>query len=90
MTTQIQFAEPRFVTASKLVRLKHDNGLGVTNGTKRGRLEIFAEILFFCDQRKAKTHNVQNKLELCTVTEPSKVADFSGPAFDGNGEVRYY
>ena len=56
MTTQIQFAEPKYVTASKVWRVKHDNGLGITNGTKRGRLEIFAEILLFCDQRKAKTN----------------------------------
>ena len=90
MTTQTQFAEPRYVIASKMLRMKHDNDLGVTNGAKRGRLEIFAEILFFCDQRKAKTHNVQNKLELCTVTASSKVVDVSGLAFDGNGEVRYH
>ena len=56
MTTQIQLAEPRHVIEAKLLRLKQDNSLGVTNGTKRGRLEIFAEILFFCDQRKAKTN----------------------------------
>jgi len=56
LTTQTQFAEPRYVIASKMLRLKQDNGLGVTNGTKRGRLEIFAEILLFCDQRKAKTN----------------------------------
>jgi predicted transcriptional regulator len=56
LTAQIQFALPRYVTASRFLRLKHGDGLGVTNGTKRGRLEIFAEILFFCDQRKAKTN----------------------------------
>jgi predicted transcriptional regulator len=63
LTTQSQFAEPRHVTALKFLRLKHDNGLGVTNGTKRGRLEIFAEILLVCDQRKAKT-NIMYKTNL--------------------------
>ena len=59
-----------------MLRMKHDTGLGVTNGTKRGRLEIFAEILLFCDQRKAKTNimygtnlnyaQLQNHLKLLT------------------------
>jgi predicted transcriptional regulator len=56
LTTQLQLAEPRCVIASKMSKLKHDNSLSVTNRTKRGRLEIFAEILLFCDQRKAKTN----------------------------------
>jgi predicted transcriptional regulator len=38
------------------VKLKQCNCLSFTNGVKRGRLEIIAEILLLCEQSKALTH----------------------------------
>lgn len=40
---------------TKVVKLKQSYGWNITNGSRRGRLEIIAEILLFCDQPKAKT-----------------------------------
>jgi len=45
---------------SKLWRLKQSNGWNVKNAVKRGRLEIIADILLFCDQHKAKTSIMYN------------------------------
>jgi predicted transcriptional regulator len=53
LTTQIQLPS-KFFTESRLLRLKQGNGWNF-NGVKRGRLEIIAEILLYCDQHKAKT-----------------------------------
>jgi len=55
--TQVQF---RGAIESKLWRLKQDNGWNVNNSAKRGRLEIIAEILLFCDRQKAKTNIMYN------------------------------
>jgi predicted transcriptional regulator len=46
-----------------MLRLKQANARRLTNGAKRGRLEIIAEILLYCDQRKAKT-NIMYKTNL--------------------------
>jgi predicted transcriptional regulator len=45
----------RYKYETKLVTLKENDGWNTYNGTKRGRLEIIAEILLFCGQQKAKT-----------------------------------
>ena len=45
---------------SRLWRLKQVNGWNVNKAVKRGRLEIIAEILLFCDRRKAKTKIMYN------------------------------
>jgi predicted transcriptional regulator len=50
----------KYATESKLWRLKQGNGWNVNNAVKRGRLEIIAEILLFCDQHKAKTSIMYN------------------------------
>ena len=54
MTTQIQLP-PKFVMESKFLKLKQGNVWTSNNSVKRGRMEIIAEILLFCDQQKAKT-----------------------------------
>jgi len=71
--TQVQF---RYAIESRLWRLKQVNGRNVGKAVKRGRLEIIAEILLFCDRRKVKTkimYNVnlnyaQLKMHLSTLT----------------------
>ena len=71
--TQVQF---RYAIESRLWRLKQVNGRNVDKAVKRGRLEIIAEILLFCDRRKVKTkimYNVnlnyaQLKMHLSTLT----------------------
>jgi predicted transcriptional regulator len=40
---------------TRLTKLKRDNGWNNNSGARRGRLEIIAEILLFCDRQKAKT-----------------------------------
>src|SRR3990170_4716828 len=54
LTTQIQLP-PRFAIESKFLKVKQGTGWTAYNGAKRGRMEIIAEILLFCDQQKAKT-----------------------------------
>jgi len=54
LTTQIQLP-PKFVMESKFLKLKQGNVWTSNNSVKRGRMEIIAEILLFCDQQKAKT-----------------------------------
>lgn len=76
MNAQIQVAPSKYMLESKFFRLKQGNGGAITNGTKRGRLEIISEILLFCDQYKAKTNimyrtnlnyaQLQNHLKLLT------------------------
>jgi predicted transcriptional regulator len=50
----------KYAIEPKLWRLKQGNGWNVNNSVKRGRLEIIAEILLFCDQHKAKTSIMYN------------------------------
>jgi predicted transcriptional regulator len=40
---------------NKLTKLRESNGWGFARGSKRGRLEVMAEILFYCTQQKTKT-----------------------------------
>ena len=53
LTTQIQLSS-RFAIESKFLKVKQGSPW-ITNGAKRGRMEIIAEILLFCDHQKAKT-----------------------------------
>ena len=55
MNAQIQIPPLKYVNESKIIRLKQGNGWSVTKGARRGRLEIIAEILLFCEHQKAKT-----------------------------------
>lgn len=59
LTTQSQ-VQLKYAIGSKLWRLKQVNSWNVNNAVKRGRLEIIAEILLFCDQQKAKTNIMYN------------------------------
>ena len=54
MTTQIQLPL-KYAMESKFQKLKQGNVWTSNNSVKRGRMEIIAEILLFCDQQKAKT-----------------------------------
>ncbi len=54
MTTQIT-SQLKFAVETKLSRLRQKNGWIVNNGAKRDRLEIFADILFFCTRQRIKT-----------------------------------
>jgi predicted transcriptional regulator len=48
---------------SKFLKVKQGNVWTTNNSVKRGRMEIIAEILLFCDQQKAKT-NIMYKTNL--------------------------
>jgi predicted transcriptional regulator len=52
LQTQVQL---RFAIESKFAELKQKNSWKFNNGVKRGRMEIIADILLFCDREKAKT-----------------------------------
>jgi predicted transcriptional regulator len=55
LNRQLQTALLKYDGETRIVKLKQGNGWNITNGARRGRLEIIAEILLFCDQQKAKT-----------------------------------
>ena len=40
--------------------LKHEKELSITNGSRRGKMDIIAEILLFCEQQKNKTSIMYN------------------------------
>ena len=40
--------------------LKHVKELSITNGSRRGKMDIIAEILLFCEQQKTKTSIMYN------------------------------
>jgi predicted transcriptional regulator len=50
----------KFFTEPKLWSIKQSNGWNVNKAVKRGRLEIIADILLFCEQHKAKTSIMYN------------------------------
>ena len=52
-----------YADENKLTKLRQNNGWDFTSGSKRGRLEIMAEILCYCNQQKAKT-NIMYKVNL--------------------------
>jgi predicted transcriptional regulator len=55
LNRQLQTALLKYDGETRIVKLKQGNGWNITQGARRGRLEIIAEILLFCDQQKAKT-----------------------------------
>jgi predicted transcriptional regulator len=55
LNAQLQMALIEYSGETKLVKLRQNNSWNFTMSSKRGRLEIMAEILRFCDQQKAKT-----------------------------------
>jgi predicted transcriptional regulator len=59
MTVQTP-VQSKCVIEFKLWRLKQSNGWNVNNAVKRGRLEVIADILLFCEQHKAKTSIMYN------------------------------
>jgi predicted transcriptional regulator len=63
LNAQIQIPPLKYVNESKLKKLKQGNGWSVTKGARRGRLEILAEILLFCEHQKAKT-SIMHKTNL--------------------------
>ena len=63
LSMQLQMTPIAYADDTILVKLKQNNGWNVTNGSKRGQLEIMAEILLYCDQEQAKT-NIMYKINL--------------------------
>jgi predicted transcriptional regulator len=55
LNSKFSVAQLRRIDESRLIKLKQNSGWNTTNGSKRGRLDIIAEILTVCDQRKSKT-----------------------------------
>ncbi|MCW4046738.1 MAG: winged helix-turn-helix domain-containing protein [Candidatus Bathyarchaeota archaeon] len=55
LTTPLQTALINYGGETKLVKLKNRNGWSIAKGFRRGKFEIMAEILLFCDQQRAKT-----------------------------------
>jgi predicted transcriptional regulator len=63
LSTQRQMAPMEHGCETKLIKLRENNGCNFTSGSKRGRLEIMAEILCYCNQQKTKT-NIMYKVNL--------------------------
>ena len=58
MAEKIYNSYHRYGVESQLLKLNdgYESGWSMTDGAKRGRLEIMAEILLFCCERKTKTN----------------------------------
>jgi len=54
LSMQLQMTPIAYADDTILVKLKQNNGWNVTNGSKRGQLEIMAEILLYCDLNYAQ------------------------------------
>ena len=63
LSEQLQIAPIEYAGETRLIRLKQSDNWNFTNGSKRGRLEIIAEILCYCGQQKTKT-NIMYKANL--------------------------
>jgi len=55
LSMELQRGPIEYAYEEKLIKLRKNNGWHFANTSKRGRMEIMAEILLFCDQQKAKT-----------------------------------
>jgi predicted transcriptional regulator len=55
LSAQLQMTPTDHAGEIKLIKLRQTNGWDFSRGSKRGRLEIMAEILCYCEQQKAKT-----------------------------------
>jgi predicted transcriptional regulator len=60
---QLEMAPIEGGDETKLTKLRESNGWGFTRGPKRGRLEVMAEILCYCNQQKTKT-DIMHKVNL--------------------------
>ena len=63
LSMQLQMTPIAYAGDTILGKLKQNNGWNLTNGSKRGQLEIMAEILLYCDQEQAKT-SIMYKINL--------------------------
>jgi predicted transcriptional regulator len=55
LSKQLQMAPIEYAGEIKLIKLRRKNGWNLTSHSKRGRLEIIAEILCYCNQQKTNT-----------------------------------
>jgi predicted transcriptional regulator len=63
LNAKLQMSPIVYANENRLTKLRQNNGLDFINGSKRGRLEIIAEILCHCNQQKTKT-NIMYKTNL--------------------------
>jgi predicted transcriptional regulator len=63
LNPQLPVAAVAYGNETELAKLGQNSGWGFTKGSKRGRLEIMAEILCYCGQQKAKT-DIMYKINL--------------------------
>jgi len=63
LSARLQMEPIGYAYETKLTKLRQNNGWDFTRGSKRGRLEITAEILCHCNQQKTKT-NIMYKANL--------------------------
>ena len=63
LSEQLQMEPIEFAVETQLIKLKQSDNRNFTSGSKRGRLEIIAEILCYCGQQKTKT-NIMYKANL--------------------------
>jgi predicted transcriptional regulator len=62
-SSQLQIEPIEYAGETKLIKLRQNSGWNFISGSKRGRLEIMAEILYHCNQQKTKT-NIMYKANL--------------------------
>jgi predicted transcriptional regulator len=55
LNAQLEMAPIELPSETKLSKLKQSKSWSFADGSKRGRLEIMAEILLYCCHQKAKT-----------------------------------
>jgi predicted transcriptional regulator len=63
LNAQLSVATVAYGDETKLTKLGQNSSWGFTKGSRRGRLEIMAEILCYCDQQKTKT-DIMYKINL--------------------------
>ncbi len=60
MTSSLQGAAKLNSLELQFALLKHDKEWNLAKGSRRGKLDIIAEILLFCEQQKTKTSIMYN------------------------------
>ena len=60
LNMQIQREPIEYANEAKLIKLMQNNGWNFAKASRRGRMEIIAEILLFCSQQRAKTKIMYN------------------------------
>ena len=63
LSTQQQMASMEYMRKTTLIQRRENNLCDFIDGSKRGRLEIMAEILCYCNQQKTKTR-IMHKVNL--------------------------